>query len=361
MKLLKQESHRLFIKRYFLIALILLIFSDIMFTYISVNSANPLSSGSFAIFKSYMQKYEGKITTAKIIEIDELIEYKDNIITSKEATDTKYKSGSITDKEYEKYSKEYNKCLSEIEGFNRFLSIYYDSLSRNTDIVDVSAWSILLSGKEIDIFTVTAVILMVILLCVNDRERGMDYIKSTTKAGKNRLCRIQIFLVISISLFIAIVVPLIKFIIADMFYGLSCFGSGVRCMEDYIIDNNISLLSAYLIESVFKLIGTVYLGILTYSLGIILNSSLYTAFFGFVLTYIPAYLFADRRILNFLPFPSSMLSGYSLYHSWIVNDVLNIYFELTLTKALIYVVLIIALSVALVIYTNRFRKRRIVI
>lgn len=361
MKLLQSESNRLFIKRHFLIFLSLLITADLFFTYTSVTKLNPLSAQSFRVFKSYMEKYEGEVTSAKISEIDEMVLRREEVFSSKEEVDEKHKSGLISDSEYEEFIGEYNSVLSETEGFNRFLNIYYDSLSRNTDIVDCAAWGVLLSGDSVDIFIVLAIILSVILLCVNDRESGIDYIKSTTISGRKKLYFTQLFILFSVSIFIAVCVPIFKYITADAFYGLPCPQASVRCVEDYVIGRNIPLVSAYFTECLFKLAGTVYLTALAYFIGIILNSSLYTAFFTFVITYIPAYLFRDRFILYLLPFPTGMLEGYSLYRSWNINDELGTYFEMDITKTIIYLSVIVIVSLLAVIFADRHRKRRVVI
>ena len=351
MNLCKQECYKLFIKRYFLLILAILLIFDVLTVYKNIKSASYLSPQSLEIYKKYIYKYQGDLTDEKIEEIEKIREEADTIFEEQEKLNTDYKNAVITLEEYELRRSELNAYQGRLEGLNAFLRVYDSAMINDMQIMDSTAWTVLLSGGNIDIFAVTLVILLVISLCIYDRETGIDYLKTTTLNGKKRLWRMQIFLIIMFSFMIGIIISVLKYYTADICYGLS--GHFFRIQNIEVFENNtknLTVLSAYIAESFIKTFGLIYLGILTYTIGILLSSSLYTVFSGFVLVYLPAYIFNQKRLLYFLPFPSALLmpAGY-LGGSFSEASVA------------VYIIVILAFSSVLLLLANVLRKRRSII
>lgn len=310
MKVLKQECYKLFIKREFLFLVILLVGLDIALTVLNLKAVIPLSQSSLLVYKEYIETYKGDVTNEKMQQIDSIRNETELIYQNKQELQEKYKNDLIGRKEYEEKLAEFNKYESKIEGINAFFNVADAAWLNGTQIMDNTGWNVLLNDSSIDIFLVIIIISLVVLLCIYDIENGFDYIKLSTANGKRVLLKSQLTLIISFSMFIGVFVSLGKYLIVDLVYGLDSYSFGLQNIEGFEeTTKEISVLNAYILLSAIKTYGLLFLAIITFTIGVFLSSSLYTAFFSFVLTYLPAYILKDKRLLYFLPFPSAMLLG----------------------------------------------------
>lgn len=359
MSLIKPECYKLFIKRYFLLILVSFLLFDVLSVYKNVKANSPLSTQSLEIYKEYINIYQGDLTDEKTRAIEKIREEADRLFEEQEKVYEDYKNAVISLEEYQLKRSTLNTYGGKLEGINAFLRVYDRAVINEMQIMDPTAWNVLLSEENIDFFAVILVILLVIFLCIYDRETGIDYLKSTTLNGKKRLWRIQIFAIIMLSFMIGIIISVLKYCTADICYGLSGHFFRIQNIEGFQNSTkNLTVFGAFIAESFIKTFGLVYLGILTYIIGILLSSSLYTVFSAFVLVYLPAYIFSEKQILYFLPFPSAWL----LPKGWLGGSLKDISSnELSVSVFIVYIAFILAFSLVLLIFANVLRKRRNII
>lgn len=358
MSLIKQECYKLFIKRWFLLMLVSLLLFDVLSVYKNVKANSPLSTQSLEIYKEYINKYQGDLTDEKTRAIEKIREEAEVLFEEQEKLYKDYKNAVITLEEYQLRRSTLNTYQGKLEGINAFLRVYDRAVINDMQIMDSTAWSVLLCEGNIDIFSVILVILLVIFLCIYDRETGIDYLKSATVNGKKRLWRMQIFVIIMLSFMIGIIISALKYCTADICYGLSGHFFRIQNIEGFQNSTkNLTVFGAFIAESFIKTFGLIYLGILTYIIGILLSSSLYTVFSGFVLVYLPAYIFSEKQILYFLPFPSAWL----LPKGWLggLKEISSN--EISTAVLIVFIAFILAFSSVLLLLANVLRKRRSII
>lgn len=361
MSLLKEESYKLFVKRFFPLILVPFLFFDFLFACHEVKKANNLSERSLSIYKEYIEEFGGPITEEKIQKIEELQNEAAEISEGREKIYNAYKSERITLSEYEKQSEEYNRKLTRLDGLNAFLRVYNRAMLNGIEIADSTVWSVLLANKSVNIFTLIPVILMVLLLVVVDRESGMDYIKSSVVNGKEKLWNIQLFLILSIPFLVGIFSGTLHFLAGETCYGISFLDAELKSIEGFeACQKNISVIYAYLISVLLKSFGLSFLSVMTYAVGVILNSSLYTAFFSLGATYLPAYVFKGKRILFYLPFPSALLSP-SGWFSAFLTDGDSMTAALPFSHAIVYSAAILLLIIILSLAAKRQRKMKVIV
>lgn len=356
MNLIKQESLKLFIKRWFLLMVAVLLIFDTAVTYVNITAASPMSTQSLYVYKEYINRFQGDLTDEKIEAVEKIKEEAEQIFEQKQVLDENYKNAVISLDEYESRRIVLNENQSKLEGVNAFLEVYNSAMLNDLQVMDATVWTVLLSDDSIDIFAVTLVILLVILLCVYDRENGMDYIKSATPNGKKRLWLTQAFIIVSLSFFIGVIISVLKYSVADICYGLSGHSFKIQNIDGFESSTkNLTVFSLYIVESLLKTFGLIYLALFTYTIGILVNSSLYTVFFSFVIVYLPAYTFEKKQLLYLLPFPSALMTPSGWFKSFSDDAAFN---EITVPQIVVYIAVIFMLLLMFGFLSNAVRKRR---
>ncbi len=357
MTVLRQESYKLFVKRGFLFLVLLLLVFDLTVTAVDLKASVTLTQPSFLVYKEYIEKYKGEVTDEKMQQINDIRIETELIYENKQKIQEKYKNNSISRREYEEKIAEFNKYESKTEGINAFLSVADTAWLNETQIMDNTGWNVLLNDSSIDLATVIIVISLVILLCIYDIETGIDYMKLSTVKGKSILLKSQLTIIISFSVFIGLFVSLAKYLLVDLMYGLDSSSFSLQNIAGFEqATKDISILSAYALLGAIKTFGLIFLGIITFTIGIFLSSSLYSAFFSFALTYLPAYILRDKRLLYFLPFPSAMLIGKGWFVSLISEG--DTYFaEISTNEMIGYFLLMSLVIVLLIIVSMRYKLK----
>lgn len=355
MIVLRQECYKLFIKRGFLFLVILFVGFDIASTISDLKATITLSQPSLLVYKDYIESYKGDVTDEKMQEINSIRNEVELVYKNKQEIQEKYKNNLISRKEYEEKIAEFNKYESKTEGINAFLNVADAAWMNGTQIMDNTGWNVLLNDSSIDIFLVVIIISLVVLLCIYDIETGFDYIKLSTVNGKSILLKSQLTLIISFSVFIGAFVSLVKYWIIDLVYGLDGYSFALQNVVGFEQSTKeTSILSAYILLSAIKTFGLIFLAIITFTIGVFLSSSLYSAFFSFALTYLPAYILRDKRLLYFLPFPSAMLLGKGWFTSLISEG--DTYFAEISTKEMSEYFLFMTLVIVILTITSMCHK-----
>lgn len=308
MQVLKAELHKLFIKRYFLAAVAVLLVVESLTIFWNIKKAIVLDEVSLQIYKTYINRYSGEITDENKTAIDKLIDENNDIFSRIEKLNEDYANENIATEEYNRQISELSSFLDASDGFNAFERDYYTALSRNTPLVDTTAWNCLFSEESIDIFLVMILILFVIELVIYDEETGINVLKFSTKNGKKDIYLKQLFIVITTSFLLSITVSATRFLTAKFTYGLDCYDAPIRCFDAFIFNSTeAGVFKIFVAVSVIKAIGGVMLCITALAVGCLTRTSLYTAFGTVCAVYLPGYIFSESELKYFVPLPSSLL------------------------------------------------------
>ncbi len=308
MQVLKAELHKLFIKRYFLAAVAVLLVVECLTVFWSIKKTIVLDEISLQVYKTYISQYGGEITDEKKAVIDKLIAEHNNIYNKIEKLDEDYANENITIKEYNIEISELSSFIDAADGFNAFARDYCNAAETNTPLVDTTAWSCLFTDESIDIFVVIVLILLVIALVIYDEETGINVLKFSTQNGKKDIYLKQLFIVITTSFLLSITVSAARFLTAKLTYGLDCYDAPIRCFDAFIFNSgNTGVFEAFVTVSIIKALGGVMLCITAMAVGCLAKTSLYTAFGTICAVYLPGYIFSESALKYFVPLPSSLL------------------------------------------------------
>lgn len=316
MKLIREELHKLFIKRHFALLLAALLIFEAVSLCVSLDKRISLDEDSAEVYKSYMDEYGGELTKEKIEKIESAIEERRNNEYLKKELQWKFIGGEISLDKYKTETSKLKEATKGTDGFNRFTAAYYNAEFEGEYLADSTVWDVLLGNGGIDFFISLTVILMVIALTVYDDETGINKLKFSAKNGKSALISVQISTVVLMSILIAAVIFAGKFLIARLFFNLDGFGNPLYSAENFVYTPlDISLLKTYVYLSVIKTAGYVYLALMTMLIGQILKSSLYTMFVSILTVYVPAYVLSDLQIKYLIPIPSSLLTAIGYFYA----------------------------------------------
>ncbi len=124
-------------------------------------------------YSEYINKYAGKVTEKKIIEIEQLITDRSSREAMKNEVRREYEEGSISAAEYKEKLSELKEKTKGSDGFNKFVSIYYTAADRDLYIADSTHWDVLFGSGGIDFMLVAFAVLIAVALIVNDDESGV--------------------------------------------------------------------------------------------------------------------------------------------------------------------------------------------
>lgn len=310
MRLIFCELYKLFIKRRFVVLLILLLIFETVSFCISLENRIDLDADSAAVYKACMNEYSGELTDEKIQRIEAAIEERYFNTDLKNELDRRLAANDITNREYKSELVILKEKVKGTEGFNRFLNAYYDAADNGQYLADTTVWDVLFGNGGIDFFCVITVILMIIALTVYDDEIGINRLKFSSKNGKAALISVQLGITCLMSVLIPVVIFVGKFLIAKKIFGLDGFQNPLNTAKIFEFTQwDLSLFDAYVYLSMIKIAGCVYLAFLTMVIGQVCKSSLYTMFIGLVSVYVPAYVLSTVQKRYLIPIPSSLLTA----------------------------------------------------
>lgn len=321
MKLILNEIHKLFIKRHFIILLVLLLLIEILSFCVSLDKRIELDEDSAEVYINYMKEYGGQLTEERIKLIDAAIEerYKNEELVEK--LNNEFLNKEISTDQYRDNLSAIKDKVKGATGFNRFIDEYYAALENDSVLSDSTIWNELFDDG-IDFVMVITIIFMIISLTVYDEEIGINSLKISTKNGKAKMIETDLFISSLLSVLIPAFVFFIKPIIAKSFFGLDGYDNLISTAKLFEFSPwQLSLLSSYIYICIIRTLGYLYLGMMTLLIGQILKSSLYTIFLSLVIVYIPGYILSSVWHRYLIPMPSSLLSAVGYFSTVEISNV----------------------------------------
>lgn len=310
MKLISAEWYKLFIKRHFALLLIVLLLYEMGSFCLSLEKRSTLDAESTEVYHSYMKEYGGELTEENVQRIEKAINERLDKEELKKKLHQQFLNGEISVDAYREENARLQEETKGNAGFNAFVTAYENSLYDNAYLADATVWDVLLGTGGIDFVLALALILMVIAVTVYDDETGINKLRFSTKNGKAALISVQLGTVFSLSLLIPLFIFAGKFLIAKLFFRLDGFDNPLHAAEAFSYTPlKISLLKTYILLSLIKTVGFLYLSLLTMLIGQICKSSLYTTFISLLTIGVPAYVLANTQMKYLIPVPSSLLTA----------------------------------------------------
>ena len=313
MKPLAIELRKLMIKRHLAVVLAVLLIAETISFYTALNKRVNSDEESAAVYREYMNEYSGELTEERIAQIEQAIEERSDMEALKKQYRIQFIEGEIDIDDYKAETARLKEATKGESGFRMFVTAFENAkYASNAYLSDNTVWNVLLGDGGIDFLPVFAVILMIAAMTVYDDEIGINKLRFSTKYGKSA----QLIIAVLTAVLISAAIFIGKIAIAASFYNLGGYSNPIYSAENFMYSPlSVSLLDSYILMSVIKTAGLVYLALLTMMIGQICRSSLYTVFVGLLTVYLPAYVLSDIQIRYLMPIPSSLLSGVGYFYA----------------------------------------------
>lgn len=345
MKLFKEEIYKLFVKRKFMVFFAFVMIIEAVLAFSSSNGIKLTDKASQKKYESYMAEFSGELSDEKINAIESLISEDEKMTQKRSQMQKKYIECEISDKEYTEFLREYNEYIIGYEGFAAFTQDYSNAMETQSSLIDSKPWNSLFKNESIDFICVLLITLCVILLFVSDIESGTEAITFCSQNGKGRKFSVQMLICMFSAITSSLLTSYIRYAVIDLTYGLGNKSLSLCSLELFSESTyDMTITGAYVLVSVIKAFGSIYLAVFTYFIGSILKKSLLTGFASFVTVFLPNYLLPDREYKYLLPLPSAFLTANGYLFGDRVNDM--IYFK-GLTSIQLTLVFILAILLML--------------
>lgn len=310
-QVIKWELYKILIARvgiiFIFIYFILQILLGINNNYKLENRISPITQKHI---DSYYEEYGGELNEIKCKNIEQKKSTIDSAVALQKEALIKYENGSITEsdlnsiiantfstvkekKAFEKFYKNYNYCKNDLN--KRFL-------------INTSSWEILLDVDAPDFVTPFLLITLIAFSYIDDvKKKPLEIIKNT-QIGFCKLVWCKLISFIILAVVIGFLEQLGKIIISINVHPLENFSAPIQSL--YIFSNsnyNISLLQTFILGSIIKIWGLIYLIIITNTMILLLKNVMFGVFSSSTIFVLPYFLLNKDNLYLSLPLPIGFL------------------------------------------------------
>ena len=259
-------------------------------------------------YEWYLERLDGACPEEK----DAWLEQEAQAITEARNTRTRlqesYYSNQITEEQYERQLAEAGMVLAHEHGFEAVYQqyLYICENTGNRYVLNTNGWAGLFSSQTLDFPLFLAVLILATTVFCSEYSCQMDaLLRTATQSRKSAGCKIVITLCAVFALCGGL--ALIRFAFFGIKYGLPHGEYPVQSIASFGgSTKNISLLAAYLILTVLRCFGSVYLAALLLFTSVLVKKYALTVVIGVASTLIP-YIGLPRQFCYRLPLPLPFL------------------------------------------------------
>ena len=219
-----------------------------------------------------------------------------------------YYSGEITAEQYERQIAEVNTVLAHENGFEAAYQqyLYICENTGNRYFLKTNGWAGLFSSQTLDFPLFLVILILAATVFCSEYSCQMDaLLRTAPQSRKSAGCKVVMTLCAVFALCGGL--ALIRFVFFGMKYGLPHGEYPVQSIASFGgSTKNISLLAAYLILTVLRCFGSVYLAALLLFTSVLVKKYALTVVIGVASTLIP-YIGLSRQICYRLPLPLPFL------------------------------------------------------
>lgn len=280
------ELHKVFIKQRLLLFFSVLLLLNYAYHILAGYDTTEVISNSESYYTSYFDKYEGKITEAKIDRIKA---------------------------EYELIEKDAGNTLAnklEKQAFESFYHVFlYEKDSGSGYLSDTRGWETILCHDDINYFLVIFVVFLGVILFGTEYENEMDVMIVST-CGRNRLTKCKIVIGIAVGMIASIIFQIvhISYLIAAI--GLNNSSYPLNTIEYF--ENTyykITLGQALMMKIALNMAGSVMLVCFVMFLTVLLKKREISMVLSLLSVMLPTMIFSKGSTIYKIPWCSSLLSA----------------------------------------------------
>ena len=259
-------------------------------------------------YEWYLERLDGAYTAEKAAWLEQEAQAITEARSTRSGSQESYYSGQITEEQYERQIAEVNTVLAHEHGFEAAYQqyLYICENTGNRYFLKTNGWAGLFSSQTLDFPLFLAVLILATTVFCSEYSCQMDALlrtapQSRKSAGSKAVMTLCAVFALCGGL------ALIRFAFFGIKYGLPHGEYPVQSIAGFGgSTKNISLLAAYLILTVLRCFGSVYLAALLLFSSVLVKKYALTVVIGVASTLIP-YIGLSRQICYRLPLPLPFL------------------------------------------------------
>ncbi|MEY8313027.1 hypothetical protein AALA61_13800 [Oscillospiraceae bacterium 42-9] len=259
-------------------------------------------------YEWYLERLDGAYTEEKAAWLEQEAQAITEARYARSGSQESYYSGQITEEQYERQIAEVNTVLAHEHGFEAVYQqyLYICENTGNRYFLNTNGWAGLFAAQMLDFPLFLAVLILATTVFCSEYSCQMDaLLRTAPQSRKSAGCKVVMTLCAVFVLCGGL--ALIRFAFFGIKYGLPNGEYPVQSIASFGgSTKNISLLAAYLILTVLRCFGSVYLAALLLFLSVLVKKYALTVVIGVASTLIP-YIGLSRQICYRLPLPLPFL------------------------------------------------------
>lgn len=312
--MLRQEVKKFFLKRYFLIVLVVVLLAEgVMCISQSRNTFNSYFDKE--TYEHYINAYGGSLTEEKkeMIELNLAGLYDETVL----------KDGTLPKAQLQQVETMMAASVRGRLGVEQFREAYdYAAAKDGRDIIHVNAWNYLFGTERMDFFCILAVILFTVLTFVAENETNITLMKYATPKGKKQLYRMDLLSGILFAALLSLAVSALRFGVGVAQFSVHDFTAPLESLP--LFENtrySVTLLGGYLLIAGIKAAGLAAFTALCFLFGNLFASSVTVVMGSLLAVLLPQYVL-NAPFIYYIP-PVSLLLGNGLFFGTVELEIEN--------------------------------------
>ncbi len=259
-------------------------------------------------YEWYLERLDGACTEEKAAWLEQEAQAITEARYARSGSQESYYSGQITAEQYERQTAEAGTVLAHEHGFEAVYQqyLYICENTGNRYFLNTNGWAGLFSAQTLDFPLFLVILILAVTVFCSEYSCQMDaLLRTATQSRKSARSKVVMTLCAVFALCGGL--ALIRFAFFGIKYGLPHGEYPVQSIASFGgSTKNISLLAAYLILTVLRCFGSVYLAALLLFTSVLVKKYALTVVIGVASTLIP-YIGLSRQICYRLPLPLPFL------------------------------------------------------
>lgn len=259
-------------------------------------------------YEWYLERLDGACTEEKAAWLEQEAQAITEARYARSGSQESYYSGQITAEQYERQTAEAGTVLAHEHGFEAVYQqyLYICENTGNRYFLNTNGWAGLFSAQTLDFPLFLVILILAVTVFCSEYSCQMDaLLRTATQSRKSARSKVVMTLCAVFALCGGL--ALIRFAFFGIKYGLPHGEYPVQSIASFGgSTKNISLLAAYLILTVLRCFGSVYLAALLLFTSVLVKKYALTVVIGVASTLIP-YIGLSRQVCYRLPLPLPFL------------------------------------------------------
>lgn len=305
--MVKNEIYKFFVKQKAAVwVLLFVLLKMISAVYLTLNCDTRPTE----VYNEYLCVMGGRLNEEKSAYIEE--KYQELIGVPADINDLEEQvaDGTLESREYAQKVQQYSKRKQEESEIRLFYQKYLYALENPERhyIVDEDGWSSVLATEKVDFLLILAIFLIAIPVYCNEYETEMDWLQRCSRNGRSRLTAIKLALVSGVCGGMSVFSVAVDYLRLKSIYGMKFGNAPIQSLEFFEKSElSFSLWQLFLLISIIKVVGYLFLGIFILGVSILLHQSLLTIIAGGAMTLLPMVVSSNIKVKYLLPFPAGLM------------------------------------------------------